>query len=141
MSWTTISPRVSGTVTVITAKKIGSNVHVYAGSDAGKVFDGADSLNTQFNKGDFVKIQARGNVFKQQVELVIENVRRVNPAKDAVDGFRAHEGAHVANRMFCLVRTATEGKPQEGISFVLIDSIEPRLYLLTRMIMDTARGR
>ena len=31
-------------------------------------------------------------------------------------------GAHVADRMFCLVRTATEGKPQDGISFVLIDS-------------------
>jgi len=61
------------------------------GEIAGKVFDGADSLNTQFHKGDFVKIQARGNVFKQQVELVIENVRRVNPAKDAVDGFREEE--------------------------------------------------
>jgi alkylation response protein AidB-like acyl-CoA dehydrogenase len=33
-------------------------------------------------------------------------------------------GAHVANCMFCLVRTATEGKPQDGISFVLIDSME-----------------
>ena len=61
------------------------------GEIAGKVFDGADSLNTQFNKGDFVKIQARGNVFKQQVELVIENVRRVNATKDAVDGFREED--------------------------------------------------
>ncbi len=32
-------------------------------------------------------------------------------------------GAHVANRMFCLVRTSAEGKPQDGISFVLIDSM------------------
>ena len=32
-------------------------------------------------------------------------------------------GAHVADHMFCLVRTATEGKPQDGISFVLIDSM------------------
>src|SRR5205823_4934589 len=29
-----------------------------------------------------------------------------------------------ANRMFCLVRTSTEGKPQDGISFVLIDSMD-----------------
>ena len=29
--------------------------------------------------------------------------------------------AHVADRMFCLVRTSTEGKPQDGITFVLID--------------------
>ncbi len=33
-------------------------------------------------------------------------------------------GAHVADHMFCLVRTATEGKPQDGISFVLLDSMK-----------------
>jgi hypothetical protein len=46
MSWTTISPRVSGTVSVITAKKIGSNVHVYAGTDAGKVYYSANGAST-----------------------------------------------------------------------------------------------
>lgn len=61
------------------------------GEIAAKVFDGAESLNTQFNKGDFVKVQARGNTFKQQVELVLENIRRVNPAKDAADGFREED--------------------------------------------------
>lgn len=61
------------------------------GEIAAKVFDGAESLSTQFKKGDFVKIQARGNVFKQQVELVLENIRRVNPAKDAADGFREED--------------------------------------------------
>jgi alkylation response protein AidB-like acyl-CoA dehydrogenase len=33
-------------------------------------------------------------------------------------------GAHLADHMFCLVRTSTEGKPQDGISFVLIDSMQ-----------------
>ena len=33
--------------------------------------------------------------------------------------------AQHANRMFCLVRTSTEGKPQEGISFILIDMATP----------------
>jgi alkylation response protein AidB-like acyl-CoA dehydrogenase len=32
--------------------------------------------------------------------------------------------AQHANRMFCLVRTSTEGKPQDGISFVLIDDMK-----------------
>ncbi len=32
-------------------------------------------------------------------------------------------GAHVADHMFCLVRTSAEGKSQDGISFVLIDSM------------------
>ncbi|MCG8490861.1 MAG: acyl-CoA dehydrogenase family protein [Sneathiellales bacterium] len=34
-------------------------------------------------------------------------------------------GAHYANRCFCLVRTSTDGKKQEGISFVLIDMDTP----------------
>jgi PKD repeat protein len=38
MSWTTVSPRVTGTVSVVTAKKVGANIHAYAGTDAGKVY-------------------------------------------------------------------------------------------------------
>jgi alkylation response protein AidB-like acyl-CoA dehydrogenase len=33
--------------------------------------------------------------------------------------------AHFANRMFALVRTSTEGKPQAGISFLLLDMETP----------------
>jgi len=33
--------------------------------------------------------------------------------------------AHVANRMFCLVRTRREGKPQAGITFLLLDMASP----------------
>lgn len=33
--------------------------------------------------------------------------------------------AHFANRMFCLVRTSSEGKPQAGISFLLLDMTSP----------------
>ena len=33
--------------------------------------------------------------------------------------------AQYANRIFCLVRTSAEGKPQEGISFLLIDMDTP----------------
>lgn len=33
--------------------------------------------------------------------------------------------AHHANRMFCLVRTRTEGKPQQGITFLLLDMKTP----------------
>ncbi len=33
--------------------------------------------------------------------------------------------AHFANRMFCLVRTDNSGKPQEGITFLLIDMKTP----------------
>ena len=33
--------------------------------------------------------------------------------------------AHFANRMFCLVRTSREGRPQAGISFLLLDMDTP----------------
>lgn len=33
--------------------------------------------------------------------------------------------AHFANRIFCLVRTSTSGKPQQGITFLLIDMATP----------------
>lgn len=33
--------------------------------------------------------------------------------------------AHHANRIFCLVRTSREGKPQAGISFILVDMATP----------------
>ncbi len=33
--------------------------------------------------------------------------------------------AHFANRMFCLVRTAQTGKPQEGITFLLLETKTP----------------
>lgn len=34
-------------------------------------------------------------------------------------------GAHTADKIFCLVRTSNEGKPQEGISFLLFDMKTP----------------
>ena len=37
-------------------------------------------------------------------------------------------GQH-ANKIFCLVRTSTEGKPQEGISFVLVDLDTPGIEM------------
>ena len=33
--------------------------------------------------------------------------------------------AHHANRIFCLVRTSSEGRPQAGISFILVDMDQP----------------
>lgn len=43
-----------------------------------------------------------------------------------VDGEKTWtSGAHVADWMFCLARTGSTGKPQEGISFLLIDMRSP----------------
>lgn len=44
-------------------------------------------------------------------------------------------GQH-ANRIFCLVRTATGGKPQEGISFLLIDMDSPGVEVRPIVLLD-----
>ena len=44
--------------------------------------------------------------------------------------------AHWADWMFCLVRTATEGKPQEGISFLLIDMTTPGIEVKPIFTID-----
>jgi len=47
--------------------------------------------------------------------------------------------AHWADWMFCLVRTSTEGKRQEGISFLLIDMKTPGIRIDPIYLMDGTR--
>ena len=44
--------------------------------------------------------------------------------------------AHFANRMFCLVRTDPNAKPQEGISFLLIDMEQPGVTVRPIITID-----
>ncbi|MET4577935.1 acyl-CoA dehydrogenase family protein [Ottowia thiooxydans] len=44
--------------------------------------------------------------------------------------------AHYANRMFCLVRTDPVAKPQEGISFVLLDMDTPGITVRPLILLD-----
>jgi len=44
--------------------------------------------------------------------------------------------AHWADHIFCLVRTSTEGKPQEGISFLLIDMRTPGVSVRPIITID-----
>jgi len=44
--------------------------------------------------------------------------------------------AHYADWMFCLVRTDTQGKPQEGISFLLIDMRQPGVEVKPIVTID-----
>ena len=43
---------------------------------------------------------------------------------------------HYADWIFCLVRTSTEGKPQEGISFLLIDMNTPGVTVRPIILLD-----
>lgn len=44
--------------------------------------------------------------------------------------------AHYANKMFCLVRTDAEARPQEGISFILIDMDLPGVTVRPIKLLD-----
>jgi len=44
--------------------------------------------------------------------------------------------AHYANKFFCLVRTSAEGKPQQGISFLLLDMETPGLRVRPIKTLD-----
>lgn len=56
-----------------------------------KVFQDVEALREEFDAGEFVKLQGRGNLFNQRLELVIDRIRRVDALRDALDGFREED--------------------------------------------------
>lgn len=59
-----------------------------SGQVAAKIFDDVEGLKKEFEAGEFVKVQGRGNRHNQKLEIVIEKIRRVDQAHDRLDGFR-----------------------------------------------------
>src|SRR5437868_15372430 len=55
-----------------------------SGEIRAKVFQDVETIKLEFDAGEFVKIQGKGNSFNQQLELVIDKIRRVMPDQDAV---------------------------------------------------------
>jgi 3'-5' exoribonuclease len=62
-----------------------------SGEIAGKIFQDVDSLRHEFEAGEFVKVQAKGSVYNQRLELVVDRIRRVLPDRDRLDGFREED--------------------------------------------------
>lgn len=59
-----------------------------SGEVRAKVFQDVELARQEFDAGEFVKVQGKGNVHHGRFELVIEKIRRVMPDRDAADGFR-----------------------------------------------------
>jgi alkylation response protein AidB-like acyl-CoA dehydrogenase len=56
----------------------------------------------------------------------LKTTARLDGDQYTVDGEKTWtSGAHLADWMFCLARTSPTGKPQEGISFLLVDMRSP----------------
>lgn len=69
-----------------------------SGEIGAKVFNDVDVLRQEFDAGEFVKVQARGSVFNQRLELLIDKIRRVHPDRDRADGFREEDCIRAAPR-------------------------------------------
>lgn len=61
-----------------------------SGAIDAKVFNDIDSVAAEFDAGEFVAVQGKGNVFNGRLELVVDRIRRVIPS-DATAGFREED--------------------------------------------------
>lgn len=70
-----------------------------SGSIDAKVF-GADveRVRHEFEAGEFVKVEARTNVYNNRTELIVARIRRVHPDQDAREGFRVEDCVPTAPR-------------------------------------------
>jgi 3'-5' exoribonuclease len=62
-----------------------------SGSVQARVFDNVGVLRTEFEAGEFVKVQGRSNLYNGQIQLVLDRIRRVSPEQDRRDGFREED--------------------------------------------------
>lgn len=69
-----------------------------SGEIRAKVFQDVEATKLEFDAGEFVKVQGRGNSFNQQTELILDKIRRVMPERDAADGFREEDCIRCAPR-------------------------------------------
>ena len=60
------------------------------GEVTGTVFQDVDENDAQFDAGEFVSVQGKGNLFNRRLELSIERIRRVIPGDEA-RGFRRED--------------------------------------------------
>jgi 3'-5' exoribonuclease len=59
-----------------------------SGEIRAKIFQDIELVSQEFDAGEFVKVQGKGNIHNGRFELVIERIRRVLPERDAAEGFR-----------------------------------------------------
>ena len=69
-----------------------------SGEIRAKVFQDVETTSLEFSAGEFVKVQGKGNAYNQQLELIVEKIRRVMPDRDAAEGFREEDCIRCAPR-------------------------------------------
>ncbi|MEO7158389.1 MAG: OB-fold nucleic acid binding domain-containing protein, partial [Vicinamibacterales bacterium] len=56
-----------------------------------KLMTDAERYKSEFDAGEYVRVEGRGSLYNGQVQLVLSTIRRVNPEQDRLQGFREEE--------------------------------------------------
>ncbi len=113
-----------------------------------KVFQDVDQLDQEFDAGEFVAVQGKGNLYNGRTELVIDRIRRVIPS-DAALGFREEDCVPASPRnideMWAELRArigSVEFEPLRQMLAALAAEWEPRLRIwpAARQVHHAYRG-
>jgi len=63
-----------------------------------KVFHEIETVKEEFDAGEFVKVQGKGNSYNGRLELIVDKIRRVLPERDAAEGFKEEDCVPCAPR-------------------------------------------
>ena len=80
-----------------------------SGQVPAKIVDRVEALAGEFEAGEFVKVEAHGHRH-HRLELIVENIRRVNPEQDRPDGFREEDCIPSAPRPIDEMWTELQGR-------------------------------
>ena len=58
------------------------------GQIVAKVMADVDRYKSEFDAGEFVRVEGHGSIYNGQLQLVLTSIRRVNPDQDRLQGFR-----------------------------------------------------
>jgi 3'-5' exoribonuclease len=62
-----------------------------SGQISAKIFEDVDRMRDEFNEGEFVRVHGHGRRDRQRLELIIDQIRRVDADHDRSDGFREED--------------------------------------------------
>jgi len=62
-----------------------------SGQVVGRLFDDVSRYSAQFEAGDFVRVDGRGQTFNGQLQLKVSSIRRVHAEQDRREGFREED--------------------------------------------------
>lgn len=62
-----------------------------SGQATAKLFTDLDRFRSEFEAGEFIRVEGKATVYNGHVQLVLSTLRRVNPDQDRLQGFREED--------------------------------------------------